>query len=801
MSEVSEVSHIIDEESGKGLCPSFLGPWMFMLCLLLMSGLYLTVCSKFALCSDQPVRDAASSPAKGQSAAAGSTKRPVTVADSIQMTRLGDPSYTEGASSKGIVAKFSPDGERFVVILKKGNLEANTNEYSLVLFQTAEVFQSPKPQVLVSLASSSNRPAINNVLWLDDNDTILFLGERPGEQTQLYSLKCSSKELRKLTNHATSLTSFGTKANGEGILYTATSPVATFLTESVSRKGIAVTNELVTDLIRGSHGGKDYDDSLFIKRSEKEAETKIRISGRIFGSFSEMLLSPDGAHLLLKTEATQVSNTWSEYEDQFLKVATRHPATSGGHTGIFQYVLVDTITGASQVLVDSPIPAAGSETAWSPDSKSIVVSDVYLPLNVEDPAELTLRKAHTFLVEFKIPSREFVKISQDDLRLLNWDPKTGLIACDVGRIDSLKGQTTPKAYFRKSGETWSEANAPEQTAKLPRPDIVLDEGMNTPPRIVAVDPSTGQKSLLMDLNPQFLNLALGRVEEITWKDSSGTEVKGGLYWPPDYVAGKKYPAVIQTHGWNSGRFWMDGPFTTGFAAQALASKGFFVVQDNGPDWHIWDTSKEAPRAMTAYEGAIDYLDRRGLIDRNRVAITGFSRTYWYVTYTLTHSKLHFAAAVIADGTDFSYFQYMLFSNAASGPTSEFEQVYGGPPYEKSLPQWLEQSPLFLLDRIETPLRIQTLGPDSVLFDWPWYSGLSQLRKPVEMIYIPGGTHVLEKPWDRMISQQGDVDWFCFWLKGEEDPDPAKAEQYERWRELRKLQEQRKALDGYHNKID
>ena len=53
-----------------------------------------------------------------------------------------------------------------------------------------------------------------------------------------------------------------------------------------------------------------------------------------------------------------------------------------------------------------------------------------------------------------------------------------------------------------------------------------------------------------------------------------------------------------------------------------------------------------------------------------------------------------------------------------------------------------------------------------------------------MIYIPDGAHILEKPWDRMISQQGNVDWFCFWLKGEEDPDPAKAEQYKRWHSLR-----------------
>jgi hypothetical protein len=34
-----------------------------------------------------------------------------------------------------------------------------------------------------------------------------------------------------------------------------------------------------------------------------------------------------------------------------------------------------------------------------------------------------------------------------------------------------------------------------------------------------------------------------------------------------------------------------------------------------------------------------------------------------------------------------------------------------------------------------------------------------------------------------------LDWFCFWLKGEEDPDPIKAEQYAAWRAFRELQKQ------------
>src|SRR5260370_42345240 len=121
-------------------------------------------------------------------------------------------------------------------------------------------------------------------------------------------------------------------------------------------------------------------------------------------------------------------------------------------------------TGGRQVWLDGPIPEnTGKEVAWAPDSKSVVVAGAYLPLDVVDPAERALRRVQTFLVEVKVPNREFVKISQEDLRLLSWDPKTGDVSCDVGRLDSPTGKTTPKAYFRKSGETWAKTTAPEQT--------------------------------------------------------------------------------------------------------------------------------------------------------------------------------------------------------------------------------------------------------------------------------------------------------------------------------------------------
>ena len=714
-------------------------------------------------------------------------QRPITVTDAIRMTRLGDPLYYAGGPSKGIVAKFSPDGKHFAIVLRKGNLEQNTNEYSLLLFETADALRSPVPRTLVTLASSSNHPAIFNVAWLNDNETILFLGEHPGERTQLYSVKCSSGALERLTNHSTNLASFVNTGSGNRIVYLAESPPSSFVTEDTRRYGFHITHELLSDLMKGSSGEiPDYE--LFVKEPTTATARKLQINGLIELSNAYISLSPDGNYLVVQTEVPEIPGTWGEYEDSFLQVMMRHRASWGVRTRIFHYELVDTRTGASQSLLDAPIGVEVSEAAWSPDSKSVIVSDVYLPLSIDDPAERVNRKSHVFLMEIKVPSRDLVKISDKDLRLLKWDEKTNQVVCDLGRVNSLTGKPTSTVYFRKNEQTWLQTEGVKEVTER-RPEIVLRENLQSAPRIFARDASTGQESLLMDLNPQFAHLAFGKVEEVKWKDTLDNEVSGGLYWPLDYVEGKRYPLVIQTHGFDPDRFWLDGPWTTAFAAQPLASKGFFVLQVPDPYWRVWGTPEEVPRAMAAYDSAIDYLDKRGLIDRDHIGIIGFSRTCFYVTYSLTHSTHKFAAATISDGINGGYFSYMALANSRPTVANEVDAITGAgaPPFGEGLLSWVGRSPPFHMDKVRTPLLIQNIGPTSLLYAWDWFSGMTRLDKPVDMVYIPEGTHVLEKPWERMVSQQGNVDWFCFWLKGEEDPDPAKAEQYARWRELRKLQ--------------
>ncbi len=65
--------------------------------------------------------------------------------------------------------------------------------------------------------------------------------------------------------------------------------------------------------------------------------------------------------------------------------------------------------------------------------------------------------------------------------------------------------------------------------------------------------------------------------------------------------------------------------------------------------------------------------------------------------------------------------------------------------------------------------------------------LRYLRKPVDLIMLQAGSHVMTNPTQRLAAETANVDWFRFWLQGYEDADPGKAAQYKRWEKLCDLQ--------------
>jgi dipeptidyl aminopeptidase/acylaminoacyl peptidase len=717
----------------------------------------------------------------GQESIVVPEKRPVTVADTIRMTRIAGSGYPSLRPKSGF-AVFSPDGKHFAIVTARGNVEKNANEYSLLAFRTADIPCGGAPRTLVFLSSSSNREGIVDVKWSNDNNTIFFLGASGDQPTQLYSVQYSSGELKKLTGNRTSLVSYAISEEADTIVFAAERAETDVINEDVLRGGFHVTAQSLPDLIRGRIA--NYERELFVKGKGFSPNKALQTLGLLDSGVNDLFLSPDGRYLVVKTDATKIPERWSEYEDPYIQGVFRIKHTKRTGTRVPRYELIDLRTSRSEVLLDSPATYARADVLWSPDSKSLLLCGVYLPLNIEDEAELQSRRSNKFVVEIKLPSREFVKIAREEMIPVSWDARTNTVQFHARQNPEQSGEAPRPIFYRRSGGVWE--RQPDESAGTDDalPDILAEQGLNLPPQIVAVNAKTKQKVTLLDLNPQFAGLQFGRVQEINWKDATGKAVSGGLYFPPNYIPGKKYPLVIQTHGFDSHGFVMDGSHITASAAQPLVSKGIVVLQINDIFYDSLDTPQEPERAMSAYENAVEFLDQKGIIDRSRVGLVGFSRTCLYVKYALAHSSERFAAAIVADGFDGGYVQYFAYGNLASNVDSEEESVIGAPPFGDGLLLWLKRSPGFLLDKVQTPLQIQALAPSSLLGEWEWFSGLSRLGKPVEFVYLPAASHILVKPWDRMVSQEGSVDWFCFWLKSEEDPDPRKTEQYVRWRELR-----------------
>src|SRR5260370_39728929 len=107
-------------------------------------------------------------------------------------------------------------------------------------------------------------------------------------------------------------------------------------------------------------------------------------------------------------------------------------------------------------------------------------------------------------------------------------------------------------------------------------------------------------------------------------------------------------------------------------------------------------------------------------------------------------------------------------------------MIGSEPFGRGLQKWLSDSPGFNTDKIRAPILFEANGASSMIYVWELYALLRLQNKPVELLYVRNGEHVLKKPQQILASQEMSVDWYDFWLNGHEDPDPAKKEQYVRW---------------------
>jgi hypothetical protein len=486
-------------------------------------------------------------------------------------------------------------------------------------------------------------------------------------------------------------------------------------------------------------------------------------------------IAPDGRALVAAMPVRNIAAEWKTYRFasdlyRFEKLKIGEDKTGTVWSWPWQYVYVDLDRGKVFPLVDAPSAMQAAyydpfQAVWSQDGRRILFTNSFMPVSNSQneggsPCAVAVFTVSTHAVSC-IAWARYPK-SNTHLVSASFGPSSNEVTAKWNDSGTISNET-----YRETNHDWS----PVDRALVANYDahgtlsVFVKQNIGVPPTLWARDPVTGESKFVWNPNPQLGSVQMGEATVYHWKDSTGYEWTAGLVKPSNYVPGHRYPLVIQTHGFfNEHEFLVDGSFTTAFAAQPLAASGIMVLQmGDRTDRHIKAATEEATLMTMAFRDAIEHLNRDGLIDPSRVGIIGFSRTSWYVETALIRFPGMFRAATVVDGVDESYMTYLLFCTEYPPCRIDHEATNGGPPFGTHIQSWLDSADGFNLDKVRTPLRIEAIGPMSVLGEWEIYSSLSMQGKPVELIEIPDGQHILQKPLERYASQQGNVDWFRKWL--------------------------------------
>ena len=187
--------------------------------------------------------------------------------------------------------------------------------------------------------------------------------------------------------------------------------------------------------------------------------------------------------------------------------------------------------------------------------------------------------------------------------------------------------------------------------------------------------------------------------------------------------------------------------------------------------------------LLSWENVLDMLDEQGLIDPGRVGITGLSMGVDAIAYGL-HRTGRFSAAAVSGLSSSGPMGYF-FGDARSRQV--FSDLGLGRPGTEDDYNWKEMNLGLNAHKVSTPILVQS-SDGEMRFSWINYTMLKEDGPPIDMYVFRDEHHIKWHPRNKKAVAVRAVDWMKFWLKGEEDADPAKAEQYKRWRELREQHE-------------
>ena len=286
-----------------------------------------------------------------------------------------------------------------------------------------------------------------------------------------------------------------------------------------------------------------------------------------------------------------------------------------------------------------------------------------------------------------------------------------------------------------------------------------------PEEVWMFDTDSGERQQMSELNPHLRDLQFGDTRLVESETEKGERLRAVLMLPVNYEEGKQYPLVTWVSPGSHLSMYI---YSFGFDkyvmnCQLLAARGFAVLGIDVPS-----ISSKSPKELPGYVlPAVDKVIEMGIADADRLGITGYGSGGYFTAGLITQTN-RFKAAVCGGGF---YNLTRIYGDLTKRGRSlgikwvedKNQMDIGGSLWEKRQ-RYIDNSPLFHLDKVETPVLVYC-GEGYDGFDYTQsgelFSGLRRLEKKATFAWYRGEGHLVRywRPEHRADCWERIIDWF------------------------------------------
>ena len=265
----------------------------------------------------------------------------------------------------------------------------------------------------------------------------------------------------------------------------------------------------------------------------------------------------------------------------------------------------------------------------------------------------------------------------------------------------------------------------------------------------------------------------GTAELVSWVSLDGRPLEGVVYKPANFDPNKKYPMMVNFYERNSETLYnyrMPEPHRSTIDYHLYNSNEYVIFN---PDIRYVD-GYPGESCYNCLMPGITMMIAKGYIDEKGIGAQGHSWGGYQVAYLATRTNLF--SAIESGAPVVNMFSAYGGIRWGSGMARSFQYEHtqsrlGATPWSSPL-RYLENSPLFTMDKVQTPILIMHNDADGHV---PWYQGIEyfvamkRLGKPCWLLNYTGEPHWPMHMANRIDFQRRMFQFFNHYLKKEKMP--------------------------------